>query len=399
VAVGPARAQTHGMGPLEGPGQPSGRSRPLGLSSAALLALAFAAVLLVAHLAGGSSLGRLPPTTTGLDDAEPIDGPAETTLYLGGQQPVSVALDSGLATRLPAPNRDQVVLTAVGDTILALAGRQAWVMPAGGQASRSARQAARRLGDADSLLPSRSPGRVWLVTIDYADEASYDMVEVGLADGRAVARHTLPAWAPPVAVTGAGLVTRNFVDGGLDLRGPDGRVRRLATDRQAGFVDAHGDLIAWSDRAGLHLYRVDQAVDRVVTPPAGAGGWVTYGPISRSACCLVTGAFSPDGRTLALFTTINGPDDPGLALVDTATAVAAGVPGSGDAMPGSCQACMAWSGDGRWLFYLGITPGSIWAVAMGGDGRPRLAKPTPARPLAVRLEGVTEAPFTSLAAR
>ena len=166
-------------------------------------------------------------------------------------------------------------------------------------------------------------------------------------------------------------------------------MRRLSTDRQAGFVDASGDLIAWTDQEGLHLYRVDSGAERVVAPPRGAGRWVAYGPLGASACCLVTGAFAPGGRTLALFTTINDPDDLGLALVDTATASARGVPGSGDAIPGGCQACLAWDGDGGWVFYLGITPGSIWAVPLGGDG---------AHSLSFSLDGVTEAPFISLAA-
>jgi hypothetical protein len=329
-----------------------------------LLVLAFAAVLLVARWSGSSSLRapEAPPVAP-----EEVDGPPGTVLYLGGWEPASVELSSGLARRLPAPFGGRAELRRVGGDTIVITGGSAWVVPAAGP------RAARRLGPAEAVLASPVAGRLWLVTIDYDEGADYVLDEVDLADGRRLARHVLPVWAPPFAVTRAGVLTRNLIDGGLELRRADGRLRRLSTEREVGFVAGHGDLAAWIDSRGLHLSDLASGRDRVVAPPTAGATWLIYGPLGRSECCWELGAFSPDGRALAAFTTVAGPDDPGLAVVDVERATAAAVPGSHDAIPVSCQGCLSWALRGDWVFYLGVWPWQISAFRLGSASASLLA--------------------------
>jgi hypothetical protein len=354
-----------------------GSSRP-GSRRVALLVLAFAAVLLVARWSGSSSLRapEAPPVAP-----EEIDGPPGTVLYLGGWEPASVELSSGLARRLPAPFGGRAQLRRVGGVTIAITGGSAWVVPAAGSPTP------RRLGPADGVLDSPDAGRVWLVEVD--DASTYELVEVGLADGRRLARQVLPAWAPPYAVTKAGVLIRNLADGGLELRGPGRPTRRLSSDVDAAFVDASADTAAWIDAGGLHLYDLATGRDRVVRPPTVGATWLVYGPASRTYCCAVLGAFSPSGQTLAVFLTVSGLQDPGLAVVDAARATAAAVPGSHDAIPVSCQTCVSWSGRGDWLFYLGVWPWQISAFRIGSAA---------ASPLAVDLTLVVDSAPDGLAA-
>ncbi|HEX8928747.1 MAG TPA: hypothetical protein VGA45_07535, partial [Actinomycetota bacterium] len=110
--------------------------------------------------------------------------------------------------------------------------------------------------------------------------------------------------------------------------------------------------------------------------------WFALGPpLPGTGCCQQLGAFSPDGTTLAVYTALAGPDEPGLTVVDVASARAKVLPGSEGATPVACQPCLGWSRSG-WLFFF--------------NGGPALADPAAWRPgrmsaipLALDLHDVT----------
>jgi hypothetical protein len=340
----------------------------IGPARAVGLVLAAVAVLLVAR----SATGPLPAPPAPADD---LAGPAGTVLYLGGPEPLRVELGTGAVARLPGvAGRPAQVLQLEGVT-LALTGGSAVALPG------------RRLGRADAALASPVPGRVWLVGADFSGVGRYVLTEVSLATGRRLATRELPARSPPVAVTRAGVITRDLLDGGLELRDVAGWRHPLELAADATFVDAHDDLVAWVDRRGLHLYELPAGPDRLVQAPAGLA-WTRIGGVAP-VLLLRVGAFSPDGRALAVFTEVTSPGQPGLALVDVGRATAASVAGSQNAIPGSCAACLSWQPAGDWLFYLGAPPWRVGAFRVGG----------PAGPLALDLDIVGRTPGRATASR
>jgi hypothetical protein len=350
------------------------RTRP---ALTVLMAVAALAVLLVARWTGpGEQRGAGPPALRG-PGATIATGPARppaevpaATIYLAGRDPVGIVLPGGDMRTVPVPiERSASISQLPGATIVLTAGI-AWAIPAG-------RGPVRRLGQASAVLPAPEPGRVWLIGAGAAGPGGYELHEVSLADGRVLATKGLPSWAPPVAVTSAGVVTRNLVAGGLDLRPTPDLVARIELTREGTFADARGSLVAWAGPDGVHLRDLVSGRERVVPPPAGSPAWFVFGPPARVACCHHVGAFAPDGRTLAMFTEVTAEGDPGLAVIDVRAGTASPVPGSADAIPAGCGTCLSWHPDGGWLFYLGATPWNIGAYHLGDDT---------ALPLALELE-------------
>lgn len=292
-----------------------------------------------------------------------------TLLYLGGRQALVADAASGSISSIPSPGAGRVRVLRQGSFIVLLARD-------GGVAVQLANRGASRqlpLGEASDVLPSPQPDRVWLVSQDDgAPEQAFVLREVDLARHRPLRRWTLPYNAEPVAVVPQGVLIRDLQNG-FEVRRPQGgRVTRLGRDLT--FLDGHGSLLAYLDDRRLHLRDLATGLDRTVALPAGARSWFALGPpLPGMGCCQQIGAFSPDASTLAVFTELNGPGEPGLTIVDVATARARVLPGSGGATPVACQPCLGWSHSG-WLFFF--------------NGGPALADPAawrPGEPSAIQL--------------
>jgi hypothetical protein len=186
-----------------------------------------------------------------------------------------------------------------------------------------------------------------------------------------------------------GIVVRDL-RGGLTVRDLAGRERqRLGTDLT--FVDATASLVAYvDDRGDLRLRDLATRRDRVVRP-TGMPSWFPLGrPVAGAGCCDQFGAFSADGRNLAIYMQLRRPAQPGLAVVDVGRAEARPLPGSQAATPFGCQPCLGWSVDGWLFFFSGGPPPDV--VTAWRPGRPT------ASPLDLPLGGATATVPGSLAA-
>ena len=196
----------------------------------------------------------------------------------------------------------------------------------------------------DSLyfIPSSAPDRVWVGIADETrDDGRLVTVREVATDGRITVADTDPPdgeW--PVAAVGRYLVFH---------RGGELSVWDPATGRQVDRV-AGGFQIAWlgdllascgGDCDELHLYDVVDGSTRMLSPPAGAVGFEAF-----------QGAFSPDGRTLAVAALLGeGPDaDRGLALVDVDTGRIELVDGATVATP---SVFIDWAPSGDTVFIAG----------------------------------------------
>jgi hypothetical protein len=210
------------------------------------------------------------------------------------------------------------------------------------------------------------------------------------AAGRRLTTVALPHDAEPVAMVDGGVLVRDLRSG-LAVRDlASGRERqRLGIDLT--FVDATASLVAYvDDRGGLRLRDLATRRDRVVRP-TGILDWFPLGrPVAGAGCCDQFGAFSPNGRHLAVYLQLRRPAQPGLAMVDVGRAEARPVPGSDMATPFGCQPCLGWSADGLAILLLGGPPPDV--VAAWRPGRPS------ARRLDLPLDGATAIVRSGLAA-
>jgi hypothetical protein len=320
----------------------------------------------------GETSGRQQQASSG--DLAALRG---TMLYLGGRQ-VLVA-DAGTATiaAIPAPGAGRVRVLRQGGFIVMFSRD-------GGVAVRRADGRSKQVvvrEDAIDVLPSPDPGRVWLVTHDDGvPERAYRLHEIDLASAHQLRLWTLAYDTEPVAVLPGGVLVRDLQDG-FELRDPRSR-RGTALGRELTFLDSHGSLVAYLDDRNLHLRDLVSGSDRTVPPPAGARSWFALGPpLPGTGCCQQLGAFSPDGGTLAVYTALTGPNEPGLTVVDVASGHAKALPGSEGATPVACQPCLGWSQSG-WLFFFNGGP----ALADPAAWRPGRAS---AIPLALDLHDIT----------
>jgi hypothetical protein len=259
-----------------------------------------------------------------------------------------------------APADQGVTLFRQGSFTVLVADGRAWAVPAG-QAGPQ-----RLLGQARQALPALATDRIWLVDTRFGSpERRYDLVEVGLADGRRHAHWTLPYQVAPVAVLRSGVLASDL-DGDLVLVEPgSGRVRTLVA-QDASFLDVRGDRVAWLAGGLLYIRDLRTGTTTVVPPPASAGWYGSGRPVSWAGCCYGLGAFAPDGRWLAVYTQLAGPRSPGLAIVDLSGGRAVLLPGSEDATPTGGQSSLGWASNG-WLFFFGAGPTTSIAAWRPGE--------------------------------
>jgi hypothetical protein len=295
-----------------------------------------------------------------------VPGLSGTRLSLGGRKPFVVDLASGVVSRIPSDPDNPTSLFRQGGYTVLVSNERAWAVPAG----RTRPQ--RPLGRALAAMPALAEDRVWLVTMRFgAPQQQYDLVEVGLADGRTHTRWTLPYQAAPVAVLPSGLLARDFDDNLVVVEPGSGRVRDVLA-RSATLVDARGGRVAWVDGRDLHVRDLATGTETVVPPPPGSRSWhALEGATASAGCCYVLGAFSPDGRRLAVYAPLAGPGALGLAVVDLVRGGTALVPGSAGATPTGCLPCLAWASNG-WLYFFTVGPAmtsiGVWGAGEGPDG-------------------------------
>jgi hypothetical protein len=284
-----------------------------------------------------------------------------TRLSLGGRQPTVVDPASGSMRRI-APADQSVALFRQGSFTVLVADGRAWAVPAGQAGPQLL------LGQARQALPALTADRIWLVDTHFdRPEPRYDLVEVGLADGRRHTHWTLPYRVAPVAVVRSGVIA-NDLDGDLAVVAPgSGRVRMLLA-HDATFLDVRGDRVAWLADGLLHVRDLSRETTTLVSPPPASAGWYgSGGPVSRAGCCYGLGAFAPGGRWLAVYTLLAGPRSPGLAIVDLEGGRAELLPGSEDATPTGGQPSLGWASNG-WLFFLASGPST--AIGAWRPGEP-----------------------------
>ncbi len=337
-----------------------GRWRRAGVGNAALVVAALAALVAVRWAATGGLDRPIAPPEPTLAAPSPTPsaltlGPAGTLLYLGGHEPLIARLGTHDVVRLGLDDPGIIglrprVLGRGSGAVLSVSGT-AYVAPVG-QTIRL-----RALGQARSLLAAPHPDRVWLVSDDIGSSSRHYLLrEVALPAGRTLSERTLPYDLAPVAVTARGLLVHPL-DGALELLPAGGGRRVRLGDGSTTFIDVAGALVAYVAGGKLHLRNLATGRDRLVPPPGGSPSWLALGgPMPGAVCCGQFGAFSPDGRTLAMFTRVGARDAPGVALVDVAGGAARLLPGSEGALPVGCWPCLGWRSAGDWLFFFASGP-------------------------------------------
>ena len=211
------------------------------------------------------------------------------------------------------------------------------------------RAAPRKLGESWFFIPGAEPDRVWLAELDPTSpetERALAAVREMSVDGHL----TFPGVRPPGgrwpdAAVGDTLVLEDG-KGGLELWNPaTGAFTRRLPDAAVG--PAQGDLLAWCERDGriLHVIDVESGHDRAVEPP-----------VEFAAFDCWSGAFSPDGATLAVAVVLEdaAPEaERTLALVDLDDGEATPVEGS-SVHP--YYGFVAWSAEGDRVFMSGGGP-------------------------------------------
>lgn len=174
----------------------------------------------------------------------------------------------------------------------------------------------------DSLffIPSSAPDRVWVGIIDEAnDDGRLTAVREVAIDGSVTVPDTRPpdgAW--PVAAVDGNLVFQRSGELVVWDPGTGREVDRLPGELPVAW---HGSVIAWCDGPCRSLALKDERTGTAITvqPPAGATGFEA-----------LDGAFSPDGRTLAVAVRKGDGEeaDRQLALIDVASGGIAVVDGA-----------------------------------------------------------------------
>jgi hypothetical protein len=343
------------------------RSYRTALRSVLLIVVVLAGLVAVRWLvSGGLDRPIAPPALAPAGPEGPPPrtavAPAGTRLSLGGRQPMLADPAAGTFAPIVPASDDAAVVFRQGASTVLLVNRRAWAVPAGRAGPR------RPLGAAATVLPALADDRVWLVDADYgaSGRQRYVLTEVGLGDGRVHNRWTVPYQAAPVAVLPSGVLAQS-IDGDLEVVEPgSGRVLAILA-RAATFVDAHGGRVAWLAGRHLHVRDLATGTETVVPPPPGSPDWYSQGGGPQLPdCCDGLGAFSPDGRTLAVFARLAQPGAPGLALVDLGRGRATLLRGSEGATPTGCRPCLAWASNG-WLYFFaaGQATTSIGALGPG----------------------------------
>jgi hypothetical protein len=361
------------------------------------LLLAMLAGLMLARwgLAGGLSKPLVPamPTHPPAAGAAPAAGLPELRghlMYLGGRQPLVADAGGGPLRPLRMKVAGRISVLRQGRYLVVRVAKQLQEGPVLALATGGS-GAATLLGSALEVLPSPRPDRVWLLDRRArSPQRTFALQEVELATGRRLATVALPHDAEPVAMVDGGVLVRDL-RAGLAVRDLASGLERQRLGTDLTFVDATASLVAYvDDRGDLRLRDLATRRDRVVRP-TGMPSWFPLGrPVAGGGCCDQFGAFSADGRRLAVYVQLRRPGQPGLAVVDVGRAEARPVPGSQAASPFGCQPCLGWSVDGWLFFFSGGPPPDV--VTAWRPGWPT------ASPLDLPLDGTTATVPGSLAA-
>jgi hypothetical protein len=342
------------VGPMSTP------RREAALSVGLLLAMLAGLMLARWGLAGGFSRPLIPATPTpppaaGAAPAARMPELRGRMLYLGGRQLLVADAGGGPLRPLRMRVAGRTSVLRQGRYLVVRVAEQLQEGPVLALATGGP-GAATPLGSALDVLPSPQSDRVWLLDRRArTPQRTFALQEVELATGRQLASITLPSDAEPVAMVNGGVLVRDLRQE-LAVRdltsGREGK--RFGTDLT--FVDATARLVAYlDDRGDLHVHDLATRRDRVVRP-TGIPNWFPMGqPVAGAGCCDQFGAFSPNGRRLAVYLQLRRPAQPGLAMVDVGRAEARPVPGSDMATPFGCQPCLGWSADGWLFFFSGAT--------------------------------------------
>jgi Double zinc ribbon len=211
------------------------------------------------------------------------------------------------------------------------------------------------LGRSVTFIPSLSLDRVWLLGLTAGTPTVREVEVTGRVTSPTV---DLPIdWVPQAAVENGLLLSNGVTYEVWDPRGS--RIVRSAPPA-AQIVASSGRLVVWSPGyncqalCALHISDVIQGTDHAIYPQTGP--YYFAGAFS--------GAFSPDGRVLALGLNSSGdPSSPGgLLLVDTSTYSTTLV-----SIDAASSSTMVWAPSGRWLFFLnqGNGPTLVEAYHLG----------------------------------
>jgi hypothetical protein len=361
------------------------------------LLLAMPAGLMLARwgLAGGLFKPLIPamPTHPPAAGAAPTAGLPELhghLMYLGGRQPLVADAGGGPLRPLRMQVAGRTSVLRQGRYLVVRVAEQLQEGPVLALATGGS-GAATPLGSALEVLPSLRPDRVWLLDRRArSPQRTFALQEVELTTGSRLATVALPHDAEPVAMVDGGVLVRDL-RAGLAVRDLASGLERQRLGTDLTFVDATASLVAYvDDRGDLHLRDLATRRDRVVRP-TGMPSWFPLGrPVAGGGCCDQFGAFSADGRRLAVYVQLRRPAQPGLAVVDVGRAEAQPVPGSQAASPFGCQPCLGWSVDGWLFFFSGGPPPDV--VTAWRPGWPT------ASPLDLPLDGTTATVPGSLAA-
>ncbi len=275
--------------------------------------------------------------------APSVGSPPEPTLvFLAGDGELTVVdVDAGRAEMRPLAE------LAPGDPLYLIVRRGNKLVVYGGDTyvlDHDLRSTPRKLGDSWFFIPSAEPDRVWLAVLDPASpetvRALATLREASVGGRVTFADVHPPGGRWPVAAVGDDLVFEDR-QRGLELWNPaTGEFTRRLPGASVG--PSQGDLLAWCERDGrtLRVLDVTSGRDQTVAPPQG---FVAFDCGS--------GAFSPDGRSLAVAVRAGGYEaERSLALVDLADGVARAVEGS-TVHPD--YVFVAWSSGGERVFLSG----------------------------------------------
>lgn len=298
---------------------------------------------------------------------EPLDEPTDATVYLSTDTHLTVVdVDRNVVDTNPvgelAPGDPPYRLVARGDQLV-FYGRDGTYRldPAGGGQPTL-------LGPSLFFVPSAAPDRVWLVdrTGDGQDDR-FTLREVDLAGNETVPAALAPPGRPVAAVTD-GVVLQSGDDSLVVWDARSDEVRRRLPGSFP--IAAAGNILAWCARPcrSLHVTDVATGEDQEVLAPDGTT-FLGY-----------EGAFSPDGRTIAVPLIAAGRDGSStVALVDAEDGDVRTIPGARLSELGH----LAWARSGDRLFFE-MGEGQLGTFRLGSPTAQRLrANVPPSNGLAV----------------
>ena len=302
------------------------------------------------------------PTTTSTTTF--VTGATHSVLFAASANVVErLDLDANTSRSYDLSGAGQTVVTDGFDTGAAVVGDRVVVQQRGRTvavpASLSGPVAV--LGPSVGFLPSRQPGRVWLITVPATGPV---VREVDLSGQVTSAPSALPPDFQPVAAVSGGLLLSSTV--GFEVWDPGANRVGFRSAPQAMVVAAAGSQVAWQlsgcfNLCALHLTNLTTGFTTVMypQPPDVVGN-------------LQPGTFSLDGRFLA--STSYGQAGASLAIVDLQTQQAQSVSAVGD---GGGTATPTWSPSGQWIF-VASSNGTVFAYQRGTPTAETLRLPPPA---------------------